>query len=83
VGREARVQEGRVRALMRRRARDVIAPGCIKYRECTKVHFSAALCVYIYIHTQRQSMEACIDMVVTFCCSSFSLGPFYQIDTRC
>jgi hypothetical protein len=32
---------------MGRRARGVIAPGCIQYRECTQVHFSAT--VYIYI----------------------------------
>jgi hypothetical protein len=46
-GREACVQEGRGRALMGRRARGVIAPGCIQYRECTQVHFSA---IYIYIY---------------------------------
>jgi hypothetical protein len=34
---------------MEKRARGVIAPGCIQYRECTQVHFSAVVCVYIYI----------------------------------
>jgi hypothetical protein len=43
-GREARVQKGRGRA------RGVIASGCIQYRECTQVHFSAAVCIYIYIY---------------------------------
>jgi hypothetical protein len=26
------------------------AAGCIQYRECTQVHFSADVCVYIYIY---------------------------------
>jgi hypothetical protein len=26
-----------------------IAPGCIQYRECTQVHFSAVVYIYIYI----------------------------------
>jgi hypothetical protein len=38
-----RVQEGRGRA------RDVIASGCIQYRECTQVYFSSAVYIYIYI----------------------------------
>jgi hypothetical protein len=35
---------------MGRRARGVIAPGCIQYRECTQVHFSATVYIYIYIY---------------------------------
>jgi hypothetical protein len=42
-GREARVQEGRGRA------QGVIAGGCIQCRECTQVHFSAAVYIYIYM----------------------------------
>jgi hypothetical protein len=43
--REARVQEGRGRA------QGVIAGGCIQCRECTQVHFSAAVYIYIYIYS--------------------------------
>jgi hypothetical protein len=32
----------------------LLHPGCIQYRECTQVHFSAAVYIYIYI--------GCIDM---------------------
>jgi hypothetical protein len=43
-GREARIQEGQ--GVLE----GVIAGGCIQYRECTQVHFNAA--VYIYTHTR-------------------------------
>jgi hypothetical protein len=43
-GREARIQEGR--GVLG----GVIAGGCIQYRECTQVYFSAAVyCIYIYV----------------------------------
>jgi hypothetical protein len=49
-GREARVQEDRGRA------RGVIASGCIQYRECTQVHFSAAVYIYIYMPNFSSSL---------------------------
>jgi hypothetical protein len=27
----------------------LLHPGCIQYRECTQVHFSAAVYIYIYM----------------------------------
>jgi hypothetical protein len=38
----------------------LLHPGCIQYRECTQVHFSAAVYIYIYIYMCVCVCKPCI-----------------------
>jgi hypothetical protein len=41
----------------------LLHPGCIQYRECTQVHFSAAVYIYIYIGSPDQQPTRCVDFL--------------------
>jgi hypothetical protein len=43
-----------------------ITPGCIQYRECTQVHFSAVVYKYIYIPCMKGPHPFELDHMVIF-----------------